>query len=192
MNESKSNSLSDSLHGPFLALIAAGAYFIAFKINQHLGFWVVYAQGINLIYLPAGVKNISILIARGWGAFGIFSALYLLALEFWSTAPAWQITAYCAVSTLSSLFAITVALRIFKISSDLTNLRLIHLPLIDLFTSVFHGLVANVFYFVAGIKNEILICDVVAMMVGDFLGNFIMMMTLFIAIKVFELIDSRR
>lgn len=170
------------LQGFILATVAATLYYMTYRFNELFDAWFLYAQGINLVFLPAGIKHLSILLAGLWGALGCFVSLFILALEFWQGVPTLDIALYSLVSTCTTWAAIAVCLKVLKLDGHLSNIRFIHLPLIDLFTTFCHGFTTNVFFVFMGMKNDDLISNALAMMVGDYIGSFIILTMLWIVI----------
>lgn len=163
------------LQGLVISLAAGGAYFFAYRVNEFFDTWVLYAQGINLVFLPAGIKHIAILIAGKWGALGCLISLFMLATEFWNGFPVSQIAFYSAISTGSTWLGIILSLRILQIDSDLLNLKFIHLTIMDFFTTSVHSLTTNLFFNASGMKSNDMLKNAFAMMLGDYIGSFIVL-----------------
>jgi hypothetical protein len=160
-------------------------YFGAFRMNQTLDEHVLYAQGVALVFLPAGIKHISILIGRLWGAIGCFLALAYVTPEFWTEISFLQIFLYSGISTVATLGLILAGMRILGINNDLSNLRFMHLPLLDLVTTTGHSFVTNAYFIADGMKvNQEFISNALGMALGDFIGGFIMMMLLLTVLKI--------
>lgn len=189
MNEKsiKDRISSEMMEGMLLAIIASTLYFLAYRINEFTDTWSIYTQGINLVFLPAGIKHIAILLARGWGALGCFVALFFLASESWTGEPTVKVLGYCVVSILTTWLGIIIGFRLMHIDNDLSNLEFIHLPFMDLITTALHGHLVNAYFILVGMKADHLIQNAFAMMVGDFIGSFIILMCMLLALKFFRL-----
>lgn len=164
--------------GLILALISGIFFFLSYRINQLTDSWAIYSTGISLIFLPAGIKQIAILVGKGWGALGCGMTLYLMAAEYWVGVPPHKVLGYALTSIAGTWIGITLSLRLLGIGSDLARLKFIHLPLMDLITVTTHGLLANAYLVGTGMKTSALVSNALAMMVGDFTGSFIVMMLL--------------
>jgi hypothetical protein len=176
-----------------LVTAAFALYLAAFRVNQTFDEYVLYTQGVALVFLPAGIKHISILIGRLWGAFGCFLALAYVTPEFWPDIGLLQIILYSGISTAATFALVLTGMRILSINSDLSNLQFIHLPLLDLLTTLGHSLLTNVYFISYGMKaNEEYISNALGMAVGDFTGSFLMMMLLWIAIKIKTILNSKQ
>lgn len=180
------------LQGIFIALISCALYFASYRVNEIFDKWTLFAQGINLIFIPAGIKHIAILIAGKWGALGCLIGLIILALEFWGGFPVSAILGYTVISTGSTWIGIVLSLRVMRINKNLNNLKFIHLPLIDLITTTLHGLVTNTYFYVANMKSSNLIENSTAMILGDYTGSFIILTFLFFSLKILEEFKKQR
>ena len=172
--------------GPLLALLAGLTFYLGYRVNEQMDSWALYAQGINLIFLPAGIKHLSILLCGKWGALGCLVGLFILANEFWNGVPTEHIALYSVVSTAATWMGIALSLRILGIDKNLQNLQFIHLPVMDLITTAIPGFTTNAFFILAGMKSENFISNALAMMFGDFTGSFITLMLLWLGLVVFK------
>ena len=74
---------------------------------------------------------------------------------------------------------------VLKIDDDLSNLRLLHLPLIDWVNSIVHCVCLNGFWVLWGVeKPEEFLSDASAMAVGDFFGAMILLLGLALVLKL--------
>lgn len=179
-------SLSNSSQGLFLSFIAGSFYYFSYKINEQLGSWAVHSQGISLIFLPAGIKHLSILLAGGWGALGCFAALFLLASSFWQGSHPLTILLYCLVSTGSTWFGVWLSLKILGIPADLANLRFIHLPQMDFIAATAHAIIINLFFIMASMKTSHVVSNYFAMLLGDYIGSFIILTIFWLMLTIFN------
>ena len=168
-----------------LLAVGFGLLFLgAFRLNETMNEWVLYGQGIALLFVPAGVKNVAIMVGRAWGALGVSVALYWLTFDFWHNTSPMANLMYCVASVGSSFVGVELGLRWFQIDRGLCNLRFWHLPLLDLITTTVHGVTTNVYFIVSGMKDSDFVSNTLAMMVGDYLGNFLIMSALFVVLRV--------
>lgn len=168
------------IQGPLLAVVAGLLYVLSYRLNELFDGWALYAQGINLIFLPAGIKHLAILIGGGWGALGCFLALVALAQEFWNGVALGHIVLYSAISTGATWLGLILGMRLLGIRQDLDNLQFLHLPTMDLITTAIHGFTTNVFFIAVGMKSDNLIGNALAMMFGDFVGSFVLLTLLWL------------
>ena len=172
--------------GPLLALVAGLTFFLGYRVNEQMDSWALYAQGINLIFLPAGIKHLSILLCGKWGALGCLVSLFIVATEFWNGVPTEQIALYSVISTAATWAGIVLSMRILGIHKNLQNLQFMHLPIMDLITTAIHGFTTNAFFILVGMKSEHFISNALAMMFGDFTGSFIILMLLWMGVVLFK------
>lgn len=179
-------SISISSQGLFLSFIAGSFFYFSYRINEGLLSWAAYSQGISLIFLPAGIKHLSILLAGGWGALGCFVALFLLAHEFWSGIHPVILLFYCLVSTCATWLGVWLSLNILNIKSDLGNLKFIHLPQMDFITATIHAIIINVFFIATSMKSSHAFSNYLAMLLGDYIGGFIVLTLFWFILVIFS------
>lgn len=175
-------SLSPWVQGLMLASLSGLGFWLAYQINELFDAWTLYSQGVNLLFLPAGVKHVAILIAGTWGALGCGLSLFVLALEFWHGTPTPQIASYSLISTGATWLGIVLSLRVLGVDAQLNGLKFIHLPLMDLITTALHGLTTNAYFALVGMKTDDYLGHAMAMMVGDFTGSLIVLMLFWLAL----------
>jgi len=180
------SSISPAVQALIITSLTGGAYLLAYRLNEYFDSWALFAQGITLIFLPAGIKHLSILLGGKWGALGCFLALFALAHEFWAGQPYDRLALYSLISTASTWGAIVFSLWVLGISASLKELRFYHLPMIDLITTAAHGFATNTYFIMSGMKSDHLIENALAMMFGDFAGSFILLTLLWIGLSIFK------
>ncbi|MBM3386306.1 MAG: hypothetical protein FJY36_01350 [Betaproteobacteria bacterium] len=174
------------IQGLMLMSLAGGIYVLTFRLNELFDSWALFGQGISLIFLPAGIKHLAILLTGKWGALGCLLATYILASEFWANQSTAIIALYALISTASTWAAIVLSLRGLGISTDLKNLKFMHLPLIDLITTAAHGFTTNTYFILAGMKSENFLSNALAMMFGDFVGSFVLLTLLWLGLSIWR------
>ena len=179
-------SISINSQGLFLSFVAGSFFYLSYRINEQIGSWAVYTQGISLIFLPAGIKHLSILLAGGWGALGCFAALFLLANEFWHGIHPFIILLYCFFSTSATWLGVWMSLKILGISNDLANLKFIHLPQMDFIAATVHAVVINIFFIVTSMKSTHAFSNYFAMLLGDYIGSFIILTIFWVMLLIFS------
>jgi len=161
-----------------LILIAISAVsWAAFAYAYAIGFdFVKEAPGVHLVYLPAGLRLLLLLIFGVWGAIGIAIAHPIVVwTQYGSPGIAFTI-AHSLISGFGGLLVLKMSRRLFGVSPNLEGLRARHLPLLSL-------LMAIVMPFLFGI--DLIVFDIrpaseVAMtywgkLLGDFLGCFLVL-----------------
>lgn len=179
----KLDTLLPTAYQNFLLAVLAGlAYYLAFLLNTSLGSAILYDNWIALIFIPAGIKHLFILVARGWGALGCFVGLLAPSLQYWSHTPIYQVVLYSGLSTLSSWLGLMLGMRWIGVRRDLQNLRFLHLPVLDLVTTAVHGFVVSLYFIAVGMTTDHLLGSALAFMLGDYTGSFLVLTCLWLAL----------
>ena len=177
-----SKNLTDSI---LTAVVFGVTYWVSFEISKHYDLTQSFAPGVSLIFIPAGVKLLAALVGGLWGVMGVVLALIYLANDFWAGQSQLFIFLTATINGLSTLAVVEAMRRLLTIDDDLSNLRLLHLPLIDLANSVCHGLVHNAFWIFWGVeKPSDFLSHATAMTVGDFFGSLIVLLGLSLVLKL--------
>lgn len=171
-----SSKLTHLSRGILLAAVSAVLWAVFWFVNKMLLSEALVTTGISLIYIPAGVRLLLVLVFGVWGALGVFIADPILFLnEFGSGAPL-EVIVNSAISGFGPFIAIKAAGRLFGISPELEGLSPWHLPLLSLAVSLFVPLLFNISF----ILNDRYPADEFArnysaMATGDFLGCFLVL-----------------
>lgn len=159
-----------------LSVLSFLAYVLAFELNSHLLDSFKYAGWIYLIFLPAGIKLICIMLFGIWGTIGDAVALYWMATNFLpdKTPMLWMI--YSVTSSLMTFFAIQFAMKTFSINDSLSNLQFWQLPFLSLIGSSIHGFIT----ILVMVKINLLSPteywpSSFAIITGDFVGIFVVL-----------------
>jgi hypothetical protein len=172
--------------GPILGFAAFFLYLASFRLNELWDDYMLYSQGISLFFLPAGIKHLAMVVGGAWAAVGCCLALLWVAHEFWDQVPTERLVAYALISTGSSWVAIRATLQGMGVARDLSNLQLIHLPIMTLATTLVHGLLTNLYFQWAGMKEGDWLANSLAMMLGDFTGTFVVLLGLWAVLAVYK------
>lgn len=168
-----------------MALGAAAAFGLSFKLNQLLETYIAYAQGISLLFLPAGVKLLFVLVGRIPALVGLMAMAAFAASSEWPDRPLWSPLSFAVIGNANYYIAIFFVMRLLRIRRDLANLRYWHIVVLALAASVTNGVVHNFVYLVEGVAvREELWTRATAMALGDFMGCFVV-------VALFQLSVSR-
>lgn len=154
-----------------LVLTSAALWIASGAANTYLMSFSGFAQGIDLIYLPAGFRLLIVLLFGVWGALGIFLANPFLYQAEFGSGSAIQVIVNSLICGFAPFFTVKAFCRAADIEASLLQLKPIHLPLLALAVSVVTPVLLNVNFVVAGLKpmNAFMV-NVAAMAAGDFLG----------------------
>lgn len=158
-----------------VVLVVAGmAFSLSFRLNQLLDDHFVYAPGISLLFIPAGVKLLLVLVGRLPAVIGILIVSVYLGSGIWPDKSMLTVFNFAFVSLMTYPLATYVVMRLLGIRRDLHNLRYWHIVALSLAASILNGIVHNIDYVIEGvIDSESQWSNTVAMILGDFLGCFV-------------------
>ena len=164
------------VHGTHIATaVASGLLFsLSFRLNQYFDAQFVYASGISLLFLPAGVKLLAVLVGRLPAIMGLLVVSVYLGAGIWPDKPMSAIVYFAVVSLMTYPIAAFGLMRLLHIHQDLSNLRYHHIVWLSLAASVLNGVVHNWLYWTQGVTaSEELWQKSAAMALGDFMGCFV-------------------
>jgi hypothetical protein len=155
--------------------VTSGILFsLSFRLNQYFDEQFVYSAGISLLFLPAGVKLLAVLVGRLPAIVGLLVVGIYLGAGIWPDKPMATIVYFAVVSLMTYPIAAFGLMRLLHIQPDLSNLRYHHIVLISLAASVLNGVVHNWLYLTQGVTaSEELWEKSAAMAMGDFVGCFV-------------------
>jgi hypothetical protein len=152
-------------------------FVFSYSINEFFDAFALYARGINLIFIPAGFKLLCVLLGGEAAAVGLLlSSVYVTSKDVDQTSI--QQMVYFAFASVGSYYvAVRFVKQAFHIDDTLSNLRYLHIIIFSAAVSILNGTVHNVVYIWQGrFKAEEFFSHSSAMIVGDFLGCFIVIM----------------
>ena len=154
---------------------ASGLLFsLSFRLNQYFDEQFVYSAGISLLFLPAGVKLLAVLVGRLPAIVGILVVSVYLGAGIWPDKSMASIVYFAIVSLMTYPIAAFGLMHLLHICHDLSNLRYHHIVLLSAAASVLNGIVHNLLYVTQGVTtSEELWQKSAAMALGDFMGCFV-------------------
>ncbi len=169
-------------------------YMAAYQLNELFDSIALYATGISLVYIPAGFKLLCLLIGGEAAAVGLLLSSLYLSTRIWDPTLVTQIV-YFAVTGVSAYYiAVVLVKKFLHINNRLNNLRYLHIIVLSAAASVLNGVMLNiVFVWQNQEKPSEFLSHTAAMVLGDFLGCFIVIMFFNVCITLAcKLIDSRQ
>jgi glucose-6-phosphate-specific signal transduction histidine kinase len=155
----------------FVALIAGLVFVGSFNVNQYFDGYFVYAPGISLLFIPAGVKLLAFLVGRIPAVIGLVLASIYTGFRLWTDVQTPAIYYFALVSVLSYPITASIVMHILGIERNLDNLRYWHIAALSIAGSVFNGVAHNIVYVWQGITaTEEMWTKSSAMAFGDFFG----------------------
>jgi hypothetical protein len=154
---------------------ASGLLFsLSFRLNQFFDEQFVYSAGISLLFLPAGVKLLAVLVGRLPAILGIMVVSVYLGAGIWPDKSMTAVVYFAFVGLMTYPVAAFGVMRLFNIQQDLSNLRYHHIVTLSLAASVLNGVAHNWLYLTQGVTaSEELWRKSAAMALGDFMGCFV-------------------
>lgn len=155
--------------------VASGILFsLSFRLNQFFDDQFVYSAGISLLFLPAGVKLLAVLVGRLPAILGLLMVGIYLGFGIWPDKPLSSVVYFAVVSLMTYPIAAFGLMRLLHIRHDLSNLRYHHIVMLSLAASVLNGVAHNWLYLTQGVTaSEELWLKSAAMAFGDFMGCFV-------------------
>ena len=166
--------------------VTSGILFsLSFRLNQFFDALFVYSAGISLLFLPAGVKLLAVLVGRLPAIIGLLVVGIYLGAGIWPDKPMSSIVYFAFVSLMTYPIAAFGLMRLLHIQDDLSNLRYHHIVWLSLAASVLNGVVHNLLYLTQDVTvSEDLWRKSAAMALGDFMGCFVVVALFHTAMSV--------
>jgi len=164
-------SLDRAVSGGLEIVATFTLYFVALAMSQLFSSLLMGKISL-LLYLPAGIKLLSILIFGWRGAFGIALAIFVRLMTKDGTYLVLESLEMALINAGASWLVIYSFLRAFKISSNLYNLNLWHIVGLSAVCSVTNGLLFS--WLLVGFNHlsaELYWHKVFVIVVGSFTGN---------------------
>lgn len=161
-----------------LATIFAAVYYLAFWIQVH---WLAsfdFVQGVSLLFLPAGIKMLAIVVGGAWGIGGVFVTSMLLSRFVWGDQG--FVYALLAQIVWAGVPYLTYQIlkRQLQIDEMLLSLKGSHIVLIAIAISLTSSLADRSFRYAAGqLEGGMFNTSVWAMMLGD-VGGIVLVLSL--------------
>lgn len=166
---------------------SAVAWVGAFLIHERFLSVFSHAPGIDLVFIPSGVRLIAIMIGGIWAVVGVsLGSLFLTGPEFHTMHPG-SILAIAACSGLCPYLALRASLRATGVDVGLRQLTAGRLPVISLGVAVGSSLLHNLLFSLLGLEQWSGFTDnVLAMATGDFLGILLAVVAAFLILRSYR------
>lgn len=169
--------------GCWLALGCFLAYWLSFRLNALFNPWVEIMPGVALVFLPAGVKLVSILVADKWGLIGVGLAALWMASDVWSTAGILPLLGNILVWLGVPYLVVRLMLAWLKIDEVLSKLSFWNLLAIDVVATTIQAIASNLYAIsVHGRDPRDLFYGTAGTILGDFIGTGVMLALMLIGV----------
>jgi hypothetical protein len=156
------------------ALVAFLLFVLSYDLNSQFDQYLLFTQGISLLFIPAGIKLLAILVGRVPAIIGLYLASVYLSIGLWSSLDIFSYYYFATISLLSYSAAVFLVLKGFGISTTLINLKYSHIVFMSLLACLINGTLHNLAYLMQGVAEfTALFANSAAMSLGDFLGCFV-------------------
>ena len=170
-----------------VALVSGLVFSLSFRLNQYFDDWLIYSPGISLLFIPAGVKLLAVLLGRWPAVVGLLVVGVYLGAGIWPDLSMRPVFYFAFVGLMTYPVAAYGVMKWLHIRADLSNLRYLHIVVLSLAASVFNGVVHNVVYMLEGVSSsDDLWRQSAAMAFGDFMGCFVVVALFHTVAKVIK------
>lgn len=170
--------------GLWLAAWCGALYVMAHWVNVHLIRIQATYVGVALFFLPAGVKLIALVVARYWGAFGLFVANLILTLFDWPDLDLWQSVGMSLVWVGATLAVVVVLNHTMGLRADLKGLRFGQFVWLSVLAAWVHGAAFNGYLVFIDVRTPTdWLPATKAMALGDFLGSGVLLLVVVLVLK---------
>ena len=181
------------LYNAAIAFAAFVLFTLSYKLNEYFDAFMLFASGVSLVFIPAGVKMLCLLVGGVPAIVGLFLASLYLNLVLWANLSL-AASLYFAMIAVGTYAAVVYLIRrLFQIRPDLSNLNYLHIILLCVIASFSNGFGHNLVYLSQGVTApDELISKSTAMAFGDFLGCFLIVMLFHAGITATRGLVARR
>ncbi|WP_421694065.1 hypothetical protein [Aestuariivirga sp.] len=163
-----------------ITVASALAWVASVLVHNRLLPGLFFAPGIDMIFVPSGVRLFALMVGGIWAAAGVsLGTIFLAGSEF-----GFKDLVHIAVLSLTAGFApylsLLATMRALGLTRDLKDLAPVHLPLISLGVGVGSAATHNLLFCALGIQPWSRYApNTLTMAMGDFLGCLIAALILF-------------
>ena len=177
--------------------ICCASFFLfvfSFSVNEVFDDFAMYATGIDLVFIPAGFKLMCLLVGGEAAVVGLLLSSVYVSMRVWDHTAVMQMVYFAFAGVGSYYVAVLLVKKFMRIDDTLNNLRYLHIIILSAAASILNGTVHNVVYvWQDKVKLDDFFAHAAAMVVGDFLGCFIVIMFFNACIDMaFKVMDSKR
>jgi hypothetical protein len=156
----------------FLALVVLGVTILwvaLFELNQSIFAWLKLSNHVHLIFLPAAVRLIAVLLFKQLGVISLFLGGLITGFSHLSTLQFSTVVILSAISAISPYIAVQLGKRYLDISDTLSNLQAKQLFIVCLVYAAINGLMHNFYLYISNPMHNIG-SHLITMVIGDLAG----------------------
>ena len=157
-----------NLMTPLIIIGIASAWIALFVLNEYIFRFTQISPAINLVFIPAGLRLISVIVFSWLGVIGLFVGGVLIGIHFIELAPL-QAILLAALSALSPFVAYSGIARALKLKPSLDGLSARDLLIIAISAALLGSAFHSLFFLLNGSANTF-IDPFIQIFIGDLLG----------------------
>lgn len=159
-----------------LLAISAALWVVSYHANGWIMAFAEQIPGISLVFLPAGVRLVALMVGGLWAAAGIALGAFICTSVEFPGMDMGQALAISVTAGFAPYAALLVACRSLGVRTNLANLTAPHLPVIALSAAAGSALLHNLLFAAFSMTEW---TDFgrhfAAMVTGDFIGSLLML-----------------
>ena len=153
---------------PLIITGIASTWIALFVLNECIFKFTQISPAINLIFIPAGLRLISVIIFSWVGVIGVFVGGVLIGIHLIELAPMQAIT-LAGLSALSPFITYSAIARALKLEPSLADMSARDLLIIAISAALLGGTLHSIFFLLNGSANTF-IGPFIQIFTGDLLG----------------------
>jgi len=153
---------------PFIIIGIASVWIALFVLNEYIFRFTQISPAINLIFIPAGLRLISVIVFSWLGVIGLFVGGVLIGIYFIELTPL-QAILLAALSALSPFIAYSGIARALKLKPSLDGLSARDLLIITISAALLGSAFHSLFFLLNGSVNTFM-DPFIQIFIGDLLG----------------------
>jgi len=157
-----------NLMTPFIIIGIASVWIALFVLNEYIFRFTQISPAINLIFIPAGLRLISVIVFSWLGVIGLFVGGVLIGIYFIELTPL-QAILLAALSALSPFIAYSGIARALKLKPSLDGLSARDLLIITISAALLGSAFHSLFFLLNGSVNTFM-DPFIQIFIGDLLG----------------------
>lgn len=169
-------------------------FLFSFRLNELFDNMALYSTGISLVFIPAGFKLLCLLVGGEAAAAGLLLSSVYLSMRIWDHTTVLQMVYFAFASVGSYYVAVVLVKKFLHINHRLDNLHYLHIVVLSAAASLLNGITLNIIFLWQDKKppGEFFV-GAAAMVLGDFLGCFIVIMFFNLCITLAcKLVDNKQ
>ena len=171
--------LDDAINAFICIIGVAAMWVLLFKLNMVAFSYFETSKFISWVFIPAGVRLISVLLFGFYGVIGLFLGAIMTSYQVGIDAD--TAVAVSLISAFNPYLAINVTKYCLKIDALMQGLSAKQLMTISFFAALFSGLTHNLYFHIHMGTGSV--ADFMNMFIGDFIGSLIILFAFSFLIK---------